>query len=224
MSGINTFKRATTPVFGPCKPTRLELMGIRFADAGGDGSGAGAGAGDGANNDGNGQQQQQQDGAAGKYTPPASQADLDRIVSERLARERARFSDYDQAKAAEAELKKLKEEGATEQEKAVAAAREQGKAEVLSLLTNERVSNALDRALDGRTLNTPSVLLNLDRQQFVKDGAVDAEAVKTWVAANSVEAAKPGSKDPSQGKRDATATGGTVQAGRDAYKPRNPQK
>jgi hypothetical protein len=31
-----------------------------------------------------------------EWTPPASQADLDRIIEERLARERAKFADYDE--------------------------------------------------------------------------------------------------------------------------------
>lgn len=33
------------------------------------------------------------------YTPPATQADLDRIVENRLQRERQKYSDYDQLKA-----------------------------------------------------------------------------------------------------------------------------
>lgn len=33
------------------------------------------------------------------YTPPATQADLDRIIEGRLSRERAKYADYDQLKA-----------------------------------------------------------------------------------------------------------------------------
>lgn len=36
---------------------------------------------------------------ASSYTPPASQEELDRIIGERLARERAKFDDYDDLKA-----------------------------------------------------------------------------------------------------------------------------
>lgn len=36
---------------------------------------------------------------ASTYTPPATQADLDRIVENRLQRERQKYSDYDQIKA-----------------------------------------------------------------------------------------------------------------------------
>ena len=54
-------------------------------------------------------------------TPPAggqfTQADLDRIVGERLTRERAKFADYDEAKKAAEELKALKASQLSETEK-----------------------------------------------------------------------------------------------------------
>lgn len=43
------------------------------------------------------QQTEQQGGST--YTPPATQADLDRIVENRLQRERAKYANYDQLKA-----------------------------------------------------------------------------------------------------------------------------
>lgn len=77
---------APTTAFGPRQATRLELMGIRFNNDGGDGSGAG-----------------------GTYTPPATQADLDAIIQNRVARaegatrqkvesEFAQYKDLDLAK------------------------------------------------------------------------------------------------------------------------------
>jgi hypothetical protein len=53
-------------------------------------------------------------------TPPAAeftQADLDRIVKERLAREKEKYADYNDLKKAAAELDKIKEAQLTEQEK-----------------------------------------------------------------------------------------------------------
>jgi len=57
-------------------------------------------------------------------TPPSedkertfTQADIDRIVKERLTREQARFADYDGLKKAAEELSKLKEADLSEQEK-----------------------------------------------------------------------------------------------------------
>lgn len=54
---------------------------------------------------------------AGGYVPPATQADLDKILGERLARERAKFADYDDLKAKAAERDKLIEASKTEAEK-----------------------------------------------------------------------------------------------------------
>jgi hypothetical protein len=74
MSGFEQHK--TTPTFGPRRANRLELMGIRFADDPNDPTG-GAGAG---------------------YKAPESQEELDRIIGERLNRERDKFKDYDALK------------------------------------------------------------------------------------------------------------------------------
>ena len=77
MSGIEQIK--TSPCYGPRKLGRLELMGIRFAvdpnEAGGGGAGGGS-----------------------EYTPPATQEELDRIIGDRLGRERDKFKDYDALK------------------------------------------------------------------------------------------------------------------------------
>lgn len=75
MSGIS---KNSLPAFGPTAPTRLSLMGIRFANDE-NGTGAGAGGGD-------------------SYTPPATQADLDRIISERVNRTKDQFKDFDTLK------------------------------------------------------------------------------------------------------------------------------
>ena len=50
------------------------------------------------------QQQAEPTQGASTYTPPATQADLDRIVENRLQRERQKYSDYDQLKAQVAQL------------------------------------------------------------------------------------------------------------------------
>lgn len=61
------------------------------------------------------------------WVPPASQADLDRIISDRVARERAKFADYDDLKAAAGRLAEIEEANKTELDKALekAAAAEQ---------------------------------------------------------------------------------------------------
>lgn len=53
------------------------------------------------------------------YTPPASQADLDRIVEQRLARERSKFADYDELKAKAAKVDELEQASKSELQKAL---------------------------------------------------------------------------------------------------------
>lgn len=53
-----------------------------------------------------------------KFTPPSSQAELDRIIGERVARERAKFSDYDELKSAASKLSEIQEADKTEIQKA----------------------------------------------------------------------------------------------------------
>lgn len=53
------------------------------------------------------------------FTPPASQEDFDRIIADRLSRERAKFADYDAVKAKATEFDKLAEAQKSETEKAL---------------------------------------------------------------------------------------------------------
>lgn len=198
---LAAFKR---PEFGPTKPTRLELMGIRFADAGGDGSGAG----------------DDKDKGGDGFTPIASQEDLNKIIEGRLARERAttadRYKDYDDLKAKAAKADEDADKSRTPDQKAVDAAREEGRAEVRSVLANERVKHAFDAALKGRALDA-AALLDFDRTKFIKDDGADSEAITKWVTDNSTEVKTGNGRDPGQGGRDSGATGGSVQAGRDLF-------
>lgn len=43
-------------------------------------------------------QEAEKGGQSGTYTPPASQGDLDRIIADRISRERAKYADYDDLK------------------------------------------------------------------------------------------------------------------------------
>lgn len=216
MSGSNTHHTST---YGPCKLSKLDLMGIRFADNGGDGTGAGGDGTDDANKGGGG------DGKGGdgkSYTPPESQEEFDRIIAQRLQRERANFADYDDLKKKAADLDKLREEQKTADEKALDAAKEEGRNEVRSLLAAERVSNALAKALNGRVPDA-AALLDLDRSQFIKDGGADVEKITAWVEANSTEQEKPAKKgDPGQGRQD--DGNGSISAGQSEYEKRHPRK
>lgn len=83
-------------------------------------------------------------------TSTFTQADIDRIVKERLDRERAKFADYDKFKQAQAELDKIKAAQMSEDEKRaarvkeledLAAARERERDAALAL-ANERLVKA----------------------------------------------------------------------------------
>jgi hypothetical protein len=86
-----------------------------------------------------GQQQSTQGGQSGSYTPPASQADLDRIIADRLSRERAKFADYDTLKSQADKLAEIEAAQLTESEKAAARLAEL-EAEVAGYKTQQQVA------------------------------------------------------------------------------------
>lgn len=78
-------------------------------------------------------------GGNGGFTPPASQADLDKIISERLARERAKFSDYEDLKSKASEYDKVVEANKTEAQKQAEALAE-AQARVKEFETREQIA------------------------------------------------------------------------------------
>lgn len=164
------------------KPITLATLGDLFThhrattggwsmDAGGDSGTDGGDAGAGG------------DAAAGgaRYAPPATQADLDRIIGDRLAREREKFADYvDLKKKADAHDAAL-EAAKTESEKAVDAARKEGEQAAMSR-ANSRLVAAEARALAAEAkFASPSLAvraLDLTDVKVGDDGQPDAEAIK----------------------------------------------
>jgi hypothetical protein len=57
------------------------------------------------------------DGAQPDYTPPETQADLDRIIADRLRRQKSQFADYDDLKAKATELDQIRAANQTEAER-----------------------------------------------------------------------------------------------------------
>lgn len=105
------------------------------------------GAGTGSNGDAGqqGDQGQQQT----TYTPPGSQADLDRIISERLSRERAKFGDYDALKSKAEQFDRLEDEKKSEAQR-LAEERDREKARGDSeAAMNLKLQVALAKAPDG---------------------------------------------------------------------------
>lgn len=139
-------------------------------------------------------------GNAGNYTPPASQEDLDKIISDRLARERAKFADYDEVKAKAAahdeyvasqktESERLAEELNAEREKNAALARE-----------NLRASVAADTGI-------PAALLTGDDEEALR---ASAEAL---IAFRGEQAKTPkGPHVPSEGRSPANTNDPNAEA------------
>lgn len=124
---------------------------------------------------------------ADEYKPPATQADLDRIITDRLNRERAKFSDYDELKQHAGEYQRLVEASKSDQqrleERASAAESKVGPLE----LDNARLQIALEKGLtlsDARRLvgSTRDELL-ADADEFLKDHPRNGQAVPDLRAA-----------------------------------------
>lgn len=210
--------------FGQLILDRHPFLRFNAPGDGGDGGG-GNGSGDGGNNG---------------YTPPATQEELDKIITARTARaekkaredEAAKFKDYndlkakadqfDAAQAKQGEPKTANEKTQKELEdlrKQLDDVKAQGDQDRQALIA-ERTQSALNKALEGRTLK-PSAL-TADRSSFVKDGKVDADAIKEWAEEHSTENPVEKKRIPGQGERNGDVTG--LEAGRAAYERRHPQK
>lgn len=173
------------------------------------GSGEGEGApGEGGQGGGDGGQN------SGGENRPLSQADVDRIVQQRLAREREKFADYDDVKAKAAELDKIREAEKTDLEKL------QGQYEELlgkHSQTEHRLRITRAAAKHG---------LSEDAAAFLHgetDEEVDAAAAKlaalTSAATNGGESdgghRRP---DPSQGQGSSGDGANSLAAGADRYR------
>jgi hypothetical protein len=113
--------------------------------------------------------------AAGKTF---TQADLDRIVADRVARERAKYADY-------GDLKKKAAAAMTEQERAVAEAEQRGRSAALSE-SGARLVKAEFRAAAAGRLDKDALaayLEDVDLKKFVgDDGEPDTKAIEARIA------------------------------------------
>jgi hypothetical protein len=194
---------------------RAQFGTARMEGDGGDENGAGDGDGkDGAGKDG---------GNGGDAGKTFTQADLDRIVGERLTREKAKYADYDDLKTKAAEADKLRQERETENEKAVREAGETAAAEERAKNAPRLVSAEFRAAAKGvLTPEQTTVLLeDLDLTKYLDDkGEVDVAKVEKKVAAFAPSddgKNKRGFPDLGQGRRtqsSAKGEGGAAEAAR----------
>lgn len=116
------------------------------------------------------------------YKPPATQADLDRIISERLRRQaETKFGDYDDLRTKAAEADKAREAAMSDAERAVEAARKEGESAAQER-ANARLIRSEARALAATAkFRDPSdavAFLDLAKVSVNDEGDVDAKAIR----------------------------------------------
>lgn len=136
-----------------------------------------------------------------QQAPPQSEADTVDYWKRRARKneERAKAN----ASAAK-ELEQLKEASATEAEKAVKQAREEGAAEVRQAYTARLVDAEIRGHAAGRDLDVDALLDTLDRARFVTDdGEVDVDGIGQWLDRIAPAERKPAGQwvDIAQGPR-----------------------
>ncbi|GAB2567467.1 hypothetical protein [Leucobacter ruminantium] len=123
------------------------------------------------------------DGGKSDYTPPATQADLDRIVESRLARERSKFADYDDLKKKAAEHDAYLESQKDEHQKALDKTKADTESAVAQRFLSKLVSTEVKAIAATLGFNDPSdALAVIDAEKLpVKDDEPDTEAIKAAV-------------------------------------------
>lgn len=182
-----------------------DLLAFHRAQFGGarmEGEGGGAGEGEGGAGD-------EGDGSEGD-APNFTQADLDRIVKDRLAQERKKYADYP-------ELKRKAAEAMSETERAVAEARETGRTEALSKVGERLVAAEFKAVGAAKDADVSALLDDLNLAKFVGDDGEPktdeiTAAVDRWAAAAGGGKRFKGGAD--QGRRQTSSD--TESAERDA--------
>ena len=114
-----------------------------------------------------------------------TQAELERQIGERLARERAKYADYNDLKEKASKFEELQAETQTELEKAVNKARKEERAKAVEEYETERRANRLQVAVSNHArelADVDDVVMNLrgsDAQLFTDEGQVDDKAFGT---------------------------------------------
>ena len=163
---------------GPMLPDLLRHVPLevlnQFTMSTGQGEGGAGGAGQG-----------QGEGGDGKGGEPKTftQAQLDQVIADRLARERAKFAGHDDLVKAKEELDRLKAEGQSEQEKAIAKARKEAGDEARSQERTKAetlILKAKVEAAAGVKFADPAdavTLLDLSGLTVGENGEVDKAAI-----------------------------------------------
>ncbi|MFT8650510.1 MAG: hypothetical protein ABF792_08705 [Bifidobacterium psychraerophilum] len=123
--------------------------------------------------------QEPEGGDGGKqFNPPASQEEMDEIIENRLARERRKYSDYDQLKATKAEMDQWKQSQLTEQEKAIEAAKTEASAATASKYEQRIAAAEIRLQAQARGFHDPADAIGAFGKDLpIKDGDIDTDAI-----------------------------------------------
>lgn len=157
------------------------------------------------------------DATADTSTDTADTSSPDTGSGDELARWKALARKHeDRAKANSAaarELDELRQKTMSETEKAVAAARDEGRKEAAKTLGARLVDAEVKIAVAGRGVNVDALLDGLDRTRFLTDdGEPDTKAIAQWVDKLVPAGGQLGRPDLGQGARGAPAGGGDMNA------------
>lgn len=152
--------------------------------------------------------------ATDTFKPVTSQEQFDRMVQERIARERQKFADYEELKAKAAKLDELEQQNATELERAQKAAAEaQAAYERLQTEAREtrlRAAIIAEAAKPDRKVVDPDAVVSLIDRSALE---IDDAGVPTNIAEamDSLLATKPYlvAQAPTRGSADQGARGGS---------------
>lgn len=157
------------------------------------------------------------DGGKSSDSRTFTQAELEQKIGERLARERSKYGDYDQLKSAAEELAKIKDQQATETEKALKAAakdtesRIRAELEPRMLRLEVALAKGLPEDLAAKVLSAAKRLVGTTREEL------EADADEFFSAAPIATTQRAADFD--QGARGGSGTsGGSVDSGREMYR------
>jgi len=144
--------------------------------------------------------------AAGQADAKFTQADIDRIIADRLTRERQKFADYDDLKKAQIELKKLQDANLSESDKLkVKLAEAESQRDAAMALANERLirSSFISEASKANAMHPGDAyaLADLSKVEISDEGNVTgaAEAVAELVKSGRLPVKTAASAPPLDG-------------------------
>lgn len=144
-------------------------------------------------------------GQQNAFTPISSQADLDRIVQDRVRRAEARFRDYDTLKAKAEQFDILASESQTDREREIAEARAEAFNEAMSKAVPAAVRSEFKSAAKGilTSEQLSSLLEDLDLTKYATDdGEPDEDKI-----ARKINAFAPAKDEGKDQRRNSTGFG-----------------